>query len=290
MKSMLWGVCYRQSLNVFTRIALGLLVTLLSALPFAAFGATVEISTPLPPPTSTSSVSLIVTNLDGSQQLVPLQPTDKNGTSLANLPPLELNIASVPTYKFSITTTNSSLTTTTLREINLTTGDKLNIPLNYFMAIVPGGPDEAEPGDGASPAGPAAPGPTTATLSPRNETPPPLTTRTFSAPEGMGLNVGSYQVILPVPGRGETLYFGAVLAGVLTGNGLENPVTGRHGSDKVISSPGSPSGYNATSARPGCSLSVGSPTVNLFSGVWMAMTMSLLLGLALRIRRNHNKA
>ncbi len=290
---MLWGVCYRQVLRFFTRSALGLLVTLLSALPFAAFGATVEISTPLPPPNSTSSVSLIVKNPDGSEQLVPLLTTDKDGASLANQPPLELNIASVPTYKFSITTTNSSLTTTTLRQINLTTGDKLNIPVNYFMAVVPGGPDEAEPGDGASPPGPAAPGPTTATLSPRDET-PPLTTRTFSAPEGTGLNVGSYQVILPVPGtgetRGRTLYFGAVLAGVLTGNGLENPVNGRHGSEKVISSPRSASGSNTTSALPACSLSLGSPSVNLLTFAWMAMTMSLLLGLALRIRRNHNKA
>jgi hypothetical protein len=222
--------------------------------------------------------------------LVPLLTTDKDGRSLVNQPPLELNIASVPTYQFYITTQNASLTTTTLMQEDLTTGAKQNISLNYYMAVLPG-PDEAEPGDGAYPPGPAAPGPTTATLSPRDETPPPLTTRIFSAQAGMGLNAGLYEVIVPVPGRGGTHYFGAVLAGVLTGNGLQNPVAVRERREAGPgSSPRSASGSNTTSALRACSLSVGSPTVNLFNLVWVAMTLSLLLGLALRIRRNHNKA
>jgi hypothetical protein len=280
MKLMLWGACHRQSLNAFTRSILGLLF----ALPFAVFGAPIGTSIPTPGTSPQASVSLIVTLPDGTQQLLALQPTDKNGASLLNLTPVELDVTTVPTYKFSITA-NSQFTTTTLSEINLNTGAKLHIPLNYWMAVAPG-PDEPEPGEvGPSP---EAPGPTTATLDTPATSQP--VTRTFSAPNGTGLQEGDFQVVLPVPVRGQTLYFGTILAGVLTGNGA-NPVAVRERRDDPLgSSPRLPSGSNATSALPGCSLSVVDPTKNAGMLAGIAMAMSLLLALALRIRRNHNKA
>jgi hypothetical protein len=283
---MMWGVGYTQSLQFFIRSALGLIFSL----PIAVFGAPMATSIPTPGTSPQASVSLIVTLPDGTQQLLALQPTDKNGASLLNSKPVPLDVTTVPTYKFSITA-NSQFTTTTLSEINLNTGAKLHIPLNYWMAVAPEGPDELGPGEGGLTRGAA--GPTTAT--PDTPAPSQPVTRTFSAPNGTGLQEGDFQVVLPVPMRGQTLYFGTILAGidgdgVLTGNGADSVAVRERRDSGLGSSPRLPSGSNATSALPGCSLSVVDPTKNAGMLAGIAMAMSLLLALALRIRRNHNKA